>query len=144
MKIETPAEGIMKVHDWGNSKVYKIVCGCGQPDHDHDVWVEADDAGVNVQIFVTSKSDCWSEAVKPKYDIDSVWLQEFEWFWKSIVNDIWRRLKLTWTIWSKGYIETETTVTMTEQQSLNYAEALKSAIIDVKNFRKKDEQNKNS
>jgi len=141
MKIETPAEGILKTRSWGDAKMYKVVCECGQPDHDHDVWIEADETGVNVQIFVTTKSDCWSEAIKPKYDIDNVWLQEFDWFWKSLVNSLWRKLKLTWTLWTKGYIKTETTISMTEQQSLNYAEALKSAIIDVKEFRKKDEQN---
>ena len=137
MKLETPAEGIMKVHDWGNSKVYKITCGCGQPDHDHDVWVEADAAGINVEIFITAKSDCWSEIVKPNYDIESTWLQELDWYWKGLVNGIWNRSKLTWTLWTKGYIKTETTISMTEQQTLNYTEALKSAIIDVKEFRKK-------
>ena len=141
MKAQMPAQGIMKSNDWGNAKVYKITCECGQPDHDHDVWVEADETGINVQIYITTKSDCWSETLKPKYDIDNIWLQEFEWFWKGLVNDVWRRLKLTWTLWTKGYIKTQTTISMSEQQTLNYADALKSAIIDVKEFRKKDEQN---
>jgi hypothetical protein len=141
MTAQTPAQGIMKTNDWGNAKAYKITCECGQPDHDHDVWVEADETGINVQMYVTLKSDCWSETLKSKYDIDNIWLQEFEWFWKGLVNDVWRRLKLTWTLWTKGYIKTETTISMSEQQTLNYADALKSAIIDVKEFRKKDEQN---
>jgi hypothetical protein len=141
MNVQVPAQGIMKTNDWGTAKVYKITCDCGQPDHDHNVWVEADETGINIQIYVTVKSDCWSETIKPKYNIDSIWLQEFEWFWKGLVNDVWRRLKLTWTLWTKGYIKTETTISMTEQQTLNYADALKSAIIDVKEFRKKDEQN---
>jgi hypothetical protein len=136
MNAQQPAEGILKTHDWGNSKVYKITCGCGQSDHDHDVWVEADVTGVNVEMFITAKSDYWSEAVKPNYDIENTWLQEFDWYWKGLVNGLWTRLKLTWTLWTKGYIKTETTISMTEQQTLNYAEALKSAIIDVKEFRK--------
>ena len=138
MKAQEPAEGILKTHSWGNSKVYKIICGCGQPDHEHDVWVEADETGVNVEIFITAKSDYWSEAVKPSYDINNIWLQEFDWFWKGLVNGLWTRLRLTWTLWTKGYIKTETTISMTEQQTLNYADALKSAIIDVKDFRKKE------
>jgi hypothetical protein len=136
MKAQIPAEGILKTHDWGNAKVYKIACDCGQPDHEHNVWVEADECGINVNIYTTVKTDCWSEGLKPKYDIDNIWLQEFEWFWKSLYNGLARRLKLTKSIWFKGYADFETTICMTEQQTLNYAETLKSAITDVKEFRK--------
>jgi hypothetical protein len=49
-----------------------------------------------------------------------------------------------WTLLTKGFIDTEVGVHLTKQQTLNYAETLKSAIIDVEDFRKKNEQNKNS
>jgi hypothetical protein len=55
---------------------------------------------------------------------------------KDILNGFVTRLKLTWTVWTKGYIKTESTIAMTEQQALNYAETLKSAIQDVKDFKK--------
>ena len=136
MKAETPAEGIMKTGDYGDSKFYKVVCGCGQPDHDVNFEVEADDTGVNVNTYVVAKSDYWGETFMRRFDIDSTWLQEWDWFWKDLVNDFVRRVKLTWRIWTQGYVRTETTISMTEQQALNYAETLKKAIQDVKDFKK--------
>jgi DNA-directed RNA polymerase alpha subunit len=138
MKAETPAIGIMKTGEFGDSKFYKVVCGCGQPDHDVDFEVEASDTGINVNTYVTAKTNYWTETTKKRYDIDSPWLQEWDWFWKDLVNGFVRRIKLTWEIWTKGYVKTESIIAMSEQQALNYAETIKSAIQDVKNF--KDEQ----
>jgi DNA-directed RNA polymerase alpha subunit len=138
MKAETPAIGIMKTGEYGDSKFYKVVCGCGQPDHDVDFEVEASDTGINVNTYVTAKTDYWTETTKKRYDIDTVWMQEWDWFWKDLVNGLVRRVKLTWEIWTKGYVKTESVIAMSEQQALNYAETIKSAIQDVKDF--KDEQ----
>jgi hypothetical protein len=136
MKEETPALGIMKTGEFGDSKFYKVVCGCGQPDHDIDFEVEADETGVNVNTYVTAKTDYWSEAVKKRYDIDNEWQQEWDWFWKDLWNGFVTRVKITWLVWTNGYVETQTTIAMSEQQALNYAETLKSAIQDVKDFQK--------
>jgi hypothetical protein len=136
MKPEIPAEGIMKTGEFGDSKFYKVVCSCGQPDHDVNFEVEADETGVNVNTYVIAKSDYWGETFVRRFDIDSTWLQEWDWFWKDLINDVVRRVKLTWRIWTRGYVQTETTIAMTEQQALNYAETLKKAIQDVKDFKK--------
>ena len=136
MKAQTPAKGILMTNNFGNSKWYQVVCGCGQPDHTLTVEVEADEMGINVNTYATVKTNHWTDTVKKRYDIDSPWLQEWDWFWKDLVNGVVTRLKLTWTIWTKGYVQTETTITMSEQQTLNYAETLKSAIQDVKDFQK--------
>jgi hypothetical protein len=133
---QVPAEGIMKTSDFGDSKFYKVVCGCGQDDHSIDFEVEAAETGVNVNTFVTVKTDYWSESIKKRYDIDNPYLQELDWALKDIWNGLIIRLKLTWTIWTKGYVKTESTIAMSEQQALNYAETIKSAIQDVKNFKK--------
>ena len=130
----------MQTGEYGDSKFYKVVCGCGQPDHDIDFEVEACDTGINVNTYVTAKSDYWTDSTKKRYDIDIIWMQEFDWFWKDIVNGLVRRVKLTWEIWTKGYVRTETTIAMNEQQALNYAETLKLAITDVKDFQKKFKQ----
>lgn len=136
MKAQAPAEGIMKTGEFGDSKFYKVVCSCGQPDHDVNFEVEADETGVNVNTYVIAKSDYWGETFVRRFDIDSTWLQEWDWFWKDLINDVVRRVKLTWRIWTRGYVQTETTIAMTEQQALNYAETLKKAIQDVKDFKK--------
>jgi len=137
MKIQTPAEGIMKTSEFGHSKFYKVVCSCGQPDHDINFEVEATDIDVSVNTYITVKTDYWSESVKKRYDIDNPYLQELDWTLKDVVNGLVTRLKLTWTVWTKGYIKTESTIAMTEQQALNYAETLKTAIQDVKQFKAK-------
>jgi hypothetical protein len=103
-----PAEGIMKTNDWGDSKVYRVVCGCGDENHNHTVWVEADDHDIVVTIYTTSKTNWWSKTR-----------------WYHI-----------WTLLTKGYIDTESAVSMTRQQALNYSETLKNAIDDVEQFRK--------
>jgi hypothetical protein len=136
MKAQAPAEGIMKTGDYGDSKFYKVVCGCGQEDHSVDFEVEADECGVNVNTYITAKTDYWTESVKKHYDINNPYLQELDWALKDIFNGFVTRLKLTWTVWTKGYIRCESTITMSEQQALNYAETLKSAIQDVKDFKK--------
>lgn len=137
MKAQTPAEGILKRNDFGDSKYYQIVCSCGQEYHDHNVEVEADECGVNVNIYATMKTDYWTETVKPRYDIDNEVLQETEWFVKGLINGLVRKLKLTWELWTTGAVTTETTIHMSEQQALNYAETLKSAVKVVKEFRNK-------
>jgi hypothetical protein len=142
MKAQAPAEGIMKTSEYGDSKFYKVVCGCGSSDHDIDFCVEAEETGVNVTTYVTAKTDYWTESVKKRYDIDNPYLQELDWTLKDIWNGIVTRLKLTWTVWTKGYIQCETTIAMTEQQAFNYAETIKTAIEDVKTF-KKAEKNGN-
>ena len=138
MKAQEPAEGILKRNDWGHSKWYQVVCGCGQEYHDHNFEVEADETGINVNIYATAKTDYWSELVEKRYDIDNPYWQEIDWFWKDLVNGIWTRLKVTWEMWTTGAVTVETTITMSEQQTLNYAKTLENAIQDVKNF--KDER----
>ena len=107
MNAQTPAEGILKHNDWGDSKVYRVACNCGASDHDHHLWVEADDHEVNITIYANVKTNWWSKTR-----------------WHAI-----------WAMLTKGYIESEGIISMSEQQALNYAETLKEAINDVKSFK---------
>ena len=117
MITQIPAEGIMKTGDWGDSKVYRIACNCHDENHNHNMWVEADDHDIQVTIYTTGKTNWWNKTR-----------------WYHI-----------WTLLTKGYIDTESAVHLTKQQALNYASVLQLAINDVEEFRKnKDEQNKNS
>jgi hypothetical protein len=107
MKLQTPAEGILKKNDWGDAKVYHVVCECGSDDHTHNLWIEAEDIGVTVTIYTTVKTPWWSM----------------------------NRFKQIWTLLTKGYLEHQTVLTMNEQTAFNYAETLKSAIVDTTTFR---------
>lgn len=136
MKAQKPAEGILKVNEWGSSKMFKVVCGCGQPDHELNFEVEADDIGVNVNTYVTVKTDYWTETVKPSMGIDNPYLEEVDWAVKSIINSLVRKIKLTWQLWTRGVISTESTITMTGQQALNYAATIEAAIKEVEQARR--------
>jgi len=106
MTVQIPAEGIMKTGEWGDSKAYRIACNCHDDSHNHNMWVEADDCDIQVTIYTTGKTNYWSKTR-----------------WYHI-----------WTLLTKGYIDTESTVHLTKQQALNYAETLKSSITDVEEF----------
>ena len=105
MTPETPAEGILKRRDWGNAQTYQVVCECQDADHDHNVWVEADNHCVTVTTYTTQKSRFWEMSR-----------------WRTI-----------WLLLTKGYVEYEASIIMTQQQALNYAETLKTAISDLTN-----------
>jgi hypothetical protein len=107
MKAQIPAEGIMQTNDWGDSKVYRVACNCHDETHNHNIWVEADDCDIQVTIYTTGKTNFWSKTR-----------------WYHI-----------WTLLTKGYIDTESSVHLSKQQALNYAETLKSAIKDLEQFR---------
>ena len=142
MKAEAPALGIMKTGDYGDSVFYKVACSCGSTDHDVDFNVEINDGGeISLNTYVTVKSDYWSQVVKKRWDIDNDWAQEFDWAWKDIVNGFVRRVKLTWQLWTKGYVRAESTLLMNEQQALNYAETLRQAIKDLKTLQAKSDGN---
>lgn len=109
LKQQTPAEGILKRNDYGDAIAYQVTCECQDADHDHNVWVEADDHRVTVTTYTTQKSQWWS-------------LNR----WQTI-----------WILLTRGYVKYEANIIMTEQQALNYAETLKTAIQDVKQFKAK-------
>ena len=108
MSAQIPAEGILLRKDYGDAKVYEIVCECGDCDHSHNVWVEAEDHGITVTIYTQQKTKWWQQ----------------------------NRWKIMWTLLTRGYVERESTLIMSKQQALNYANVLQLAVNDVEEFRK--------
>ena len=139
MEAQVPAVGIMKTSDHGDSKFYKIACTCGNEDDEIDMEVEADECGVTVHFWSKVKTDWWNERWEKRYNIDNVFLQDIHWYWIGFINGIWDRFKLTWKIWTQGYLEKESWTIMTEQQALNLSEVLKQSVADVKTFREERE-----
>lgn len=104
MKPQTPAEGILKRNEWGDSVLYQVSCTCGDSAHDHNVWIEVDDTQeVMVTTYTTQKSKWWEQSR-----------------WRTI-----------WLLLTRGYVEYEATIIMTQQQALNYAATLKQAVADL-------------
>lgn len=110
MTPQLPAEGILLYKDWGQSKMYKVTCVCGDGDCSHTVDVEADDLGVTVTTYTEQKSNFWSA----------------------------NRWQIMWTLLTQGYVEYQASIIMTKQQALNYATTLNSAVKDVEEIRNKN------
>jgi hypothetical protein len=108
MKAQKPAEGILIRKDWGDAKSYTVPCECCGSDCEHNVWVEAEDTGITVTTYTKQKTKWWELT----------------------------RWRIIWTMLTKGYVEYEATIIMSEQQALNYDETLKTAIKDVTVFKK--------
>ena len=107
MNAEKPTEGILKTSEWGDSKWYHIRCECGSDDCSHELNVEADDVEVQVHIYAKNHTKWWK-------------------------MNRWQQI---WQILTKGYAEMQTTIVLKEQVAINYAETLKSAVVDVKQFK---------
>lgn len=105
---QTPAEGIALRGNWGDARSYEIMCQCGDPDHNHHLWVEADETGVSVNIYSRVKSRVWELSR-------------------------WRKI---WILLTRGYVDYEANICLTPQQAINYAETLKKSVQDVADFRK--------
>ena len=129
--------------NYGDSKFYQVVCACGQEYHEHTLEVAAAVTGIDVNIYATAKTDYWSSLVEKRYDLPP-WSEEVDWFIKDLINGLWTRLKVTWEVWTTGAVTVQTTLSMTEQQALNYAETLKSAVKDVKDFSNKQASSANT
>jgi len=106
MTPEKPAQGILKRNNWGDAMLYEVACDCGDSDHAHQVWVEADDAFVTVTIYTKVKSKWWSM----------------------------NRWKKIWTLLTRGYVEYESSTIMTQQQAINYADVLQRSVADCQTF----------
>ena len=108
MKAQKPAEGILIRKDYGDAKSYNVSCECCGPNCEHNVWVEADETGVSVTTYTQQKTKWWE------------------------LN----RWQVIWRLLTKGYVEYEASIIMSQQQALNYADTLASAVIEVERFRK--------
>jgi len=136
MTPQEPAEGILLQNDWGATKVYEVTCSCGTDDHSHRIWVEADDDRVTVATLTKQETNFWTKVVEPRYDIENEFLQKINWFVTGFINGIATRIRLTKNIWFDGYVTYESFTMLTEQQALNYATVLQTAIKDVAEFKK--------
>ena len=81
MQAKEPAEGILKIGEYGNSKMYKAVCSCGDDDHGHVIDIEADNE-VSVTVYTRSKTNFWSKT----------------------------RWSHVWSLLTRGYADFETTI----------------------------------
>lgn len=114
MVPQTPAEGIMKVNDWGSSKLYKIDCQCTHQDHSAYLEVTADDFGVH--------TDFWVNTTLPHCE-------------GNIFQRLVKRISLTAKIWTGQAVKYDSQILLSEQQAVNLAAVLRAAASEVVTFR---------
>jgi hypothetical protein len=106
MSNQLPMEGVYLRKEYGDTITYGVTCECSDNNHDHNVWVEADECGVSVTIYTQQKSKWWEQSR-----------------WRTI-----------WTLLTKGYIEVEANIVLTEQQAINYSNILQAASNNTKEY----------
>lgn len=139
LKAETPATGILKTHDFGDSKYYKITCDCGNPDDmvDFSVELAADAWSIELNTTFTPKTAWWDNLVNQNYGLfESSWLWSIEYSIRRLINTIYHRCKVTYEVWTKGYVKYSQCTIMCEQQALNYAATINQAIADLQTFKR--------
>ena len=112
MKAQEPAQGISKVQDWGDAKMYHIECDCTCEDHAVSTWVEVEgdeDFGVTVAFYVKT----WTPASLAE-------------------GGMWQRIKKAANILFKGVDTQEHDIILKEQAAKNWISAVEKAIEDVK------------
>jgi hypothetical protein len=119
---QSPAEGILLIRDYGASKMYHVACDCGNPDDAITLDVEADDCGVSIQLYSTTRSN---------------------WYANTWYERVANRIRLTWKLWTTGYLQYEAVTCLSEQQAINLTGVIQEAIDDVRRF-KQDHVSKNS
>lgn len=108
MKAQVPAEGILKRNDWGMSKLYQVTCSCHDSEHDHNLWVETNEDGeIAVTVYTTTVTTFWSTSR-----------------WQQI-----------WQLFTRGHIRSEVALSMSQQQALNYAGTLETAVNEINALR---------
>ena len=137
LKAQTPALGILKTHDFGDSMYYTIVCQCGSPDDmiDFSVELAADEQSIELHTVFTPKTAYWQKIVNDTSNFDNSWLWSIDYSIRYAINSFYHRLQVTWEVWTHGYVKYHQTTIMSEQQALNYAAIINQSIEDLRKFK---------
>lgn len=122
----------MLTHDFTDSMFYRLSCTCGNEDDAIDLEIELDDETreVSVHVYSTQKSKTWKDTVDfadPSVN-DPNWLWDIKYRFCEFMSGLKHRCNVTWTVWTMGYVELQSTTIMTQQQALNWAEALRAGV----------------
>ena len=139
LKPQEPAQGISLIHKGPDFATYRVDCNCGNDDDSIIFEVEVTDwQEIEVSHYTTQKTPWWSDPFKQNqsFDIKNELLYNIVYSLKGFLNAIAHRLKVTYSVWVKGYVKYESTTILTQQQALNYSATLQKAVQDVEDFKK--------
>lgn len=130
MEAQKPAKGILEQTGGKDWKMYRVPCSCGC-DNQIDLMVEVDDYNVSANFYAETKTPYWRRRFETS-SVDDQWLVYVV---KEFANDWLNRFEIVWEALTKGYVKTEVTVMLSDQQCINFAETLKTAVEDLKKYR---------
>lgn len=125
MEAQTPAQGILAMKSFPDAKYYKVPCECGC-DAEITFSVEIDEYVISTHIYAQTKTAYWRTTFPLTYT--ESWLV---YALKDFANSWISRIAVCWTALTKGYVETESYVLLTKQQTLNFSDTLKVAIDEL-------------
>ena len=143
MKPQTPAEGIMITHEFNDSIFYEVRCtSCGQDEHNIEVEVcvevEDDCNTVDMRTYIKATTPYWKNLVKSSNSkIDSSFLWTLDYRIRGLINGFYHRVCVTWELWTQGYVRYYHTISMSDQQAINFSDVIKTAVKDHQNKAKK-------
>ena len=138
LTAETPATGIVKTHDYGDSMYYSVICQCGNPDDTiaFNLELEVDAWNIFLNTDFTPKTAYWKRLVNDCSNFENSWLWNIDCGIRSFINGFYHRVMVTWEVWTQGYVKYYQSTVMTEQQALNYAATINQSIEDLRTRRK--------
>lgn len=134
MKVQNPANGILKRFESNTSKTFYITCVCGSSDDNIDMSIEFDKTFDDVTVsFETIQKTDWYKVPEfwNIYDIESEWLAGIANYIQGIYQGMYHRLKITKDVWINGYVKYYGCAILTRQQAINLSDAITSSISDL-------------
>lgn len=113
LKPETPAEGVMKMVA---PSMYKFMCNCGCEDHDVVMEFAEDKFGKTVTFYATTSTAYWRDRFGAAHE-DRLVVKQL----KKVANDVYNRVGLACQALFQGYVKTESTTILTDQQAATLA-----------------------
>ena len=123
MEPQKPAVGISKGHEFKDSTYFNVPCECGC-DAAITFSVDIDDDAITAHLYTKTETNFWRNRFSHDYKNDS-WLV---YAIKNKVNDWYNRLAVAWAAITKGYVETEGYVLLSEQQAVNFSAVLVDSV----------------
>jgi hypothetical protein len=132
MEPQVPAAGIMLQKEFADAIFFTVSCDCGANDCEISLSVELDrEFNYIVLNHYTTQYTLPSNTPKTYLTYNHP-LYDTEYKLRAFGYDLYRKLSLTYELWSSGYVKTQHTAILTEQVALNYLTAINNAIQKLK------------
>lgn len=132
--MNEPMAGVMKMTEYDDMKTYKIACDCGDNDHMHDLTMtlDQDDHIIETMIAFNASSERYGKKYRVMVDDG-----EIVSFFKNVYNWWQHHITMTYSLWTKGYVEVYADIILNEEFAKNYATVLQTASEDLSNTKNK-------